>query len=243
MVFLLSPFRGFPGLWGVPWLCLVSRLRRCLLPLCVPPGSRSRPGRVRRWACPSARLRAPFPGLSPSCGLRRSPPRPGLPRLGVAGSLVLAVSFPFAPFARCPPLLALRPVGWFPFRWPRPRFRSVAGARPAPWLRCSPLVAALALSWGCAVAAFVSLPLVFGRPAACRVRPLAGGAVFVRVVGAPRCGFVLRPCAGCPCCGFAAARGCFGGVRCSAWALCAPVGGFAGAFSALGLPVPAFVWA
>ena len=226
------------------WL-LRSLLLRFRPLSCCPLVARLRPGRVVRSAFLSALRPAPFPVSWPWCGFLLSPPLRGSRRPGVVGSPVLAVSFPFAPFARFPPLLACRRLGRFPFRSPRPRFRSVAGARPAPWLRCSPLGAALALSWGCAVAsfAFVSLPLVFGRPAACRVRPLAGGAVFVRVVGAPRCGFVLRPCAGCPCCGFAAARGCFGGVRCSAWALCAPVGGFAGAFSALGLPVPAFVWA
>lgn len=124
------------GLGGVSWLVLGSRLRLRRLRWCVPPGLHSRPGRVVRWAFPSARPRAPFPGLSRSCGFPRLPLRPGFPLPGVVGLLVLAASWPFAPFAPCPPPLVFRPRGWCPFRWPRPRFPFAVAVRRAAWPPC-----------------------------------------------------------------------------------------------------------
>ena len=132
---------------GVLWLGLVSPLRLRRLRWSVPLGSRSPLGRVRPWAFPSAPRRAPFPVSWRSRGFPRSPLRLGFRRRGLAGSRVLAVWLPFAPFARFPLALALRRPGWCPFRWPRRLFRSVVGALRAPWRPCSPLVAPpLALS-------------------------------------------------------------------------------------------------
>lgn len=124
------------SLGGVSWLVLGSRLRRSRRRWSVLLASRSRPGRVVRWAFPSAPRRAPFPGLSPSCGFPRLPLRPGFRRPGVAGSPVRAAWFPFAPFARCPPPLAFRPRGWCPFPLRRRRFRCAGVARRAAWPPC-----------------------------------------------------------------------------------------------------------
>ena len=133
---------AFPGLsgslGGVPWLFLVSPLRRSLPPSCVPPGSRSRPGRVARWAFPSARRPGRFPVSWRLFGLLRSPPLPGFPPLGVAGSPVRAGSFPFAPFAPCPLPPGARRPGACPSRSRRRPFRSGAVAPRAAWPPCSP---------------------------------------------------------------------------------------------------------
>ena len=97
-------------------------------------------------ACLSARLRAPFPGLSRWCGLLRSLPLPGLPRPGVAGSPVRAGSFPFARCAPCPPLPVARRPGACRFRFRRRPCRFGAVARLAAWPRSLRRGAALARS-------------------------------------------------------------------------------------------------
>jgi hypothetical protein len=169
---------AFPGLsgslGGVPWLFLVSPLRRSLPPSCVPPGSRSRPGRVARWAFPSARPVARFPVSWRWCGLLRSPPLPGLPRLGVAGSPVRAGSFRFVLFAPCPLLPGARRPGACRCRWPRRPFRFAGVARRAAWPPCSRCVAPLALSRG-AVAVPAPRRRLGGGGWVFRWPPLAGG--------------------------------------------------------------------
>lgn len=114
----------FPGLsGGVP--CLFPR--RSLLPLSVPPGSLSRPGRVPPWAFPSGPPGVPSLVLSLWSGsLPRWPP-PGSPVPGRRAWVRLAGSVRFGPA-----LLACRPAGWFRCRFPRRPCRFGGVALPAP---------------------------------------------------------------------------------------------------------------
>ena len=168
------PGAGLGG-WGVGWSLRVplARSRRALPPLpaavvwgglvlwwfggvlcrsflllppcCAPRGLAWLPGRAPPWAFRSAPRRAPCPGRSLWFA---SLPRRALARSPVRGPAACRRRVAAAWFARFRSRRASRRRGWFPFRWRRRPFRSVAVARPAPSPPSWPPAAALALSRG-----------------------------------------------------------------------------------------------